>query len=78
MTFTEYVMSRRVTDTPNGDFVADTQTLIRAGRFEDPKTWRQLEFFMRFRAGVPGGVSERTIEAGKRVWRQYQAASKKV
>jgi hypothetical protein len=37
MTFTEFIQSRRTTDTPRRDFIEDTKALIRINRFPDPK-----------------------------------------
>ena len=64
MTFREYLMARRVTDTPMGDFVADAK----ADRtFPDGDvTWVQVELHLRGRR-----ASEAAIKAGKAVWGMY-------
>jgi hypothetical protein len=70
-TFAEYISSCRVTDTPRGDFIADTQTLINAGKFPDVKRWRDLYGFMSCRSVR---CSE-AIELARKVWRQYQKST---
>jgi hypothetical protein len=74
MTFVEFIKRARVTETPRGDFIADTQTLVSCGKLPDFKTWGELYVFMTSRhACAPA------IEQARRVWRQYRkAASEKV
>jgi hypothetical protein len=82
MTFTDYIQNRRVTGTPNGDFVADTKFLIgcaRQGiglphrRWRDPKTRDQLICFMMFGRGA----CHEAIEAAKQVWAAYRRAQRR-
>jgi hypothetical protein len=70
MTFTDYIKSARVTQTPRGDFIADTKTLINCGKFPDMKTWSELYHFMSMRNA--GGEA---INQARRVWRQYHKAA---
>jgi hypothetical protein len=64
MTFTDYI-KRRVTDTPNGDFVEDTKSLISIGKFPDVQSLDQLLAFMSSRSST----CREAKQAAKRVWR---------
>ncbi|WP_340693303.1 YozE family protein [Hyphomonas sp.] len=64
MSFKKYIMSRRITDTPNGDFVSDSQCVA---DFPDAKTWDELSNYLRQR-----NACSKATAAGKRVWRQYE------
>lgn len=63
MTFKEYLMTRRITDTPNGDFVGDAK---RDRQFPDARSWDQVESYL-----VNRGAPYAAIEAGKSVWKAY-------
>jgi hypothetical protein len=67
MRFDEWIMSRKVTDTCAGDFVADTKVLIRAGRFPDVRTWSQLRHLLWLR-----GADSAIKSIGRYVWRRYE------
>lgn len=69
ISFRTYVQSRRVTDTPAGDFVADAKA---DPTFPDPPTWQELEGYLRRR-----GAIRDAIMAGRAVWRGYQAARRR-
>lgn len=63
--FREYVVGRRKTDTPEGDFVVDAKS---DKAFPDARTWEEVEKHLRMRRAAP-----EAIEAGRNVWRQYRA-----
>jgi hypothetical protein len=65
MTFREYVLNRRVTDTPAGDFVKEARRLGRF--FENATSWDELAFQLRTWTGDP-----RIFGAARAVWRGYQ------
>jgi prophage antirepressor-like protein len=65
--FTDWIMSRRVTDTPRGDFIADTKPLIERGRFPEPESWDDLETFLEFR-----GACDMAILMARRCWVAWQ------
>jgi hypothetical protein len=67
MTFSDFIQSRRASDSPRGDFIADTQMLIRLGRLPEVKRWSQLEFEMRRRGACPEAIRQ-----GRRVWREFE------
>ena len=68
MNFLEFVASRRITNTPRGDFIADTRTLIKIGKVEaEFKTWSDLETFLLMRRACHGA-----IRAGRGLWREYR------
>jgi hypothetical protein len=67
MTFKEFILACRVSDSPRGDFVDDTQTLIRLDRFPNVDSWEDLEFFLLSRSACP---EART--AAKGIWREYE------
>jgi hypothetical protein len=66
MTFNEFVVSRRVTDSPRGDFVEDTKMLIRMGKMPDIRKWSELEHIMFKRRAC----AEARREARK-LWKEY-------
>jgi hypothetical protein len=66
MTFIDFIQTCRVTDTLRGDFIADTQSLIKSGAFPDIASWGALEAFMRSHSACPEAV-----KAGRRVWRRF-------
>ena len=66
-TFSDFIKSVRVTNSPRGDFIADTKTLINCGKLPAIKTWGELYHFMSSRHACP-----EAIEQARKVWRQYQ------
>jgi hypothetical protein len=66
-TFTDFIRSRRVTDTPRGDFIEDTKGLIRLNRFPDPKSLPALEWFMVRRHACKEAITE-----ARKLWREYE------
>jgi hypothetical protein len=67
MTFSEYIRSRRVTDTPRGDFIADTKSLIETGKFPDVESWTALELELAGR-----GACREAFREARKLWREYQ------
>jgi hypothetical protein len=66
MTFQEFVASRRITDTPCGDFVSDFRDDT-AARRHDFKTWPQLRAYLR----DEHHPCEEAFRAAQCVWREY-------
>jgi hypothetical protein len=69
LSFRDYIQSRRVTDTPAGDFVADAK---QDGRLPDAQSWADLQSYMWGR-----GASSSAVDAAKTVWQRYLAARRK-
>jgi hypothetical protein len=65
--FAAFISSRRVTDNPRGDFIADTQGIIRGGRFPVMRSWPQLETYLLVRHAC-----DEAIQQAHRVWREYE------
>lgn len=68
MTFAEYIATRRITDTPQGDFTMD------AGRdknLPDVKSWEELKRYLERK----GGHSD-VIAAARLVWQGYVIRTK--
>ena len=63
MTFKEYVATRRITDTPQGDFTGDAR---RDNDMPDVKTWDELKSYLQFKVG-----RREVIEAARLVWQGY-------
>jgi len=80
MTFAEFINTRCVTANARGDFIDDTQMLIRAKRFPGrwsrktpwPQSWDNLERFLVLRSACPEAIA-----AGKSLWREYLRHEKK-
>ncbi len=66
-TFTQFILDAEVTDDPRGDFIEDTQSLIDAGRFDDPKTCDELLAQVRRRRGCV--AAER---AARELWAEHE------
>jgi hypothetical protein len=66
-TFLQFVDSRRITNTPRGDFLADTKTLMACKKMPEIKVWGDLYAFMSARHACPPAITE-----ARKVWRQYQ------
>lgn len=72
MTFKEYLATRRVTDTPAGDFTGDAR---RDREFPEVTTWAELRDYAERRAGF--GVRAEVVAAARQVWQGYQSALRK-
>lgn len=69
MTFNEFITSRRDrSDDPCGDFIADTQMLIRLGKFPAIASWRELEGFLWSRNACSSAIA-----VGRALWREYES-----
>lgn len=66
MTFRDYVASRRITDTPAGDFTADAR---RDKRLPEIASWDDLHGYLRGRL-----VHRDVVDAARAVWRGYVKA----
>ena len=64
VTFRDYLMSRRVTDTPAGDFVGDAKS---DKKFPDAQTWDEVETYLIMR-----GADAHVRGIGKEVWNAYE------
>ena len=71
MTFTEFILSRHVTDTIRGDFIRDARDMIEIGRFPDPPTWDNLEVYLGLRHACP-----EAMRAGRQLWREFSRSYK--
>jgi hypothetical protein len=69
MSFTDFLLSRRVGDNPRGDFIEDTRMLIEGGRFPAFTSIEALEGWL-----MLNGACDEAIREGCRLWRQYQKA----
>ena len=65
--FSNFIRSRNITNSPRGDFLADTKTLINAGKFPEVQTWSALYGFMSLRNACPEAITE-----ARKLWRSYQ------
>jgi hypothetical protein len=72
-TFTEFIQSRRITDTPRGDFIEDTKGLILVNRFPDPKSLAALEWFMVNKRHA----RKKAIREARNLWREYVRSQSK-
>lgn len=66
-TFTEFIESCRITDTPRGNFIDEVKTLIHADALPDVRCWPDLYRFMIGRTTC----SNEAIETARKVWRAY-------
>ncbi len=66
MTFEAWIASRRVTDTPRGDFVQDYR---RAPKPDGAQSWVALQWYLMSRGAVPSA-----IKAARSVWREFERA----
>jgi hypothetical protein len=64
MTFHEYIQTRRITDTPRGDFIADAKG---DSKLIEAKSWDQLWTHLYTRGACP-----EAIKAARSVWRGYE------
>ena len=65
MSFRAYIATRRITDTPAGDFVSDAK---RDQGLPDAATWEELHSYL-----LRNGASREAIAAGRTVWARYLA-----
>jgi hypothetical protein len=65
MSFKSYVATRRITDTPSGDFVADAR---RDHQLPDATTWEDLRAYL-----FHNGACREAIAAARVVWADYVA-----
>jgi hypothetical protein len=63
MTFSEWLKTARITDTPQGDFIDDARS---DSHFPNVQTWDQLDNYLLSR-----GACREAKEAAKLVWRRY-------
>lgn len=64
MTFKEYVIKRRITDTPAGDFTKDARS---DSDLPDAKTWEELKSYIESKT-----LNQNVIGAARTVWRGYK------
>ncbi|NTE81323.1 hypothetical protein G6M12_07105 [Agrobacterium tumefaciens] len=69
MSFKAYLQTRRITDTPAGDFTGDAK---RDPNMPDAKSWPELKSYLE-RVSRTDGV----VNAGYQVWQAYQRHQKK-
>ena len=66
-TFTEFLHTRRITDTPRGDFIRDA----RGDRWwPNPSSWLDLESYLR--QSPHGHACLDAIREAQRLWREYE------
>lgn len=65
MSFRRYVANRRITNTPQGDFIADARA---DGSLPDAQSWSELGTYLTYK-----GADYRAVEAARLVWRGYRA-----
>ena len=63
--FREFISTRRVTDNPRGDFIADAR---RDPRFPDVQRWSELEGYLR----IQGDACPKAIRQAKRLWQEFE------
>ncbi|WP_181147634.1 YozE family protein [Ensifer aridi] len=69
MSFKSYLKTRRITDTPAGDFTADA---LRDNNLPDAESWSELKAYLERVSRLPG-----VIPSGYQVWQGYQRWKKK-
>ena len=67
MSFSDFIAGRRITNTPRGDFIGDTKTLINCKKFPAVTSWGDLYGFMRGRNACPEAIAE-----GRKLWALYK------
>ncbi|MET4290938.1 hypothetical protein ABIB06_002437 [Bradyrhizobium sp. LB8.2] len=68
MTFTEFLQTRNVTDSPRGAFIAEAKTLINAGVFPQVNAWPELYRFL-----IRRHASTETISLVRQLWRKFES-----
>jgi hypothetical protein len=63
MTFKAWLMERRVTDTPRGDFILDMRT---DARFPEGRSWDEIRQHLLLRGACPEAV-----KVARRLWREF-------
>lgn len=66
MNFKEFVISRRKTDSPRGDFVEDCKSLIKLGKMPNFHSLGALVEFIRWRHACPEALRE-----ARKLWKEY-------
>jgi hypothetical protein len=66
--FADYLQSRNITKSPRGDFLADSKTLINAGKFPTVTCWGELYSFMASRHASPEAIAQ-----ARKLWRQFKS-----
>ena len=69
MSFKEYLKTRRITDTPAGDFTGDAK---RDPNMPDAGSWKELKAYLEKVSRAEG-----VIPAGYQVWQGYLRSKKK-
>ena len=64
-TFRDFIRTRRVTDNPRGDFIADARA---DPRLPDAKRWSELETYLR----VQGDACSEAIRQAKRLCIEFE------
>jgi len=70
-TFNEYLLTRRIADTPSGDFAADA---VADPNFPVVTTWEDIVAYVSPRAD--GRIRRDVLRAARTVWAGYQRAQK--
>ena len=68
MTFKEYLSTRRVTDTPQGDFTSDARS---DKRMPDVASWQDLRSYLHRTVG--DDMIDDVLESARLVWAAYRA-----
>jgi hypothetical protein len=63
--FREFLRTRRVTDNPRGDFIADAR---RDPRLPDVQRWSELETYLR----LQGDACPEAVRQAKRLWQEFE------
>jgi hypothetical protein len=63
-TFKEFMATKRVTDTPRGDFIKDSRD---DPRMPAAQSWQELEGYLWTR-----GACVEAVKQAKKLWRQYE------
>jgi hypothetical protein len=67
VTFAEFLMTRRITNNPRGEFIGDAQHEIRVGRFVEPTSLENLTAYL-----MRAGACHEAVQQGRQLWREYQ------
>jgi hypothetical protein len=67
MSFSEWVLSKKPTNTMSGVFLADSAVLARCGRLDRIQTWRQMKHLLHMR-----GADEEVRKIGRYIWRRFE------
>lgn len=72
MTFKDYLASRRITDTPQGDFTRDARS---DKRLPDTATWSELRNYIQ--KSTSDDMVEAVTDAARAVWKAYRTKVRK-